>query len=263
MPEGDTVWHTARRLDALVGQELTATDFRIPSLATVDLAGRRVLESTSRGKHLLLRLEDGMTLHTHLKMEGRWDVQPVGTKWHRPEHQARVVLRTAKTEAIGFSVLVDLIATPAENSLVGHLGPDLLGADWDAEEAELRLKSLPHVPIGQALLDQRNLAGIGNVYRAELCFLAGVDPHTPVSEMTNLPRIVTLARQLLDHHRDTHSRSTTGDKRPGRRLWVYGRKGPCLRCGTAILTGELGPEGQGRTLWWCPSCQPAEAAPHS
>lgn len=263
MPEGDSVWHTARRLDVLVGQELTATDFRIPSLATTDLAGRTVLESASRGKHLLLRLEDQMTLHTHLKMEGRWDVQSLGTKWHRPEHEARVVLRTAKTEAIGFSVLVDLIATPAEHSLVGHLGPDLLGTDWDADEAERRLRGLPHVPIGQALLDQRNLAGIGNVYRAELCFLAGVDPHTPVSEVTNLPRMVTLAHQLLDHHRDKHSRITTGDKRPGRRLWVYGRKGPCLRCGTRILTGELGPEGQERTLWWCPSCQPAEPAPRS
>lgn len=260
MPEGDTVWQTARRLDVLVGQTLTGSDFRIPSLATADLAGRTVLESASRGKHLLLRLTDGMTLHTHLKMEGRWDVQALGTRWHRPEHEARVVLRTQQTEAIGFSVLVDLVATPAEHSLVGHLGPDLLGADWDPAEAERRLRSLPHLPIGQALLDQRNLAGIGNVYRAELCFLAGVDPHTPVSEVTNLARIVTLAHQLLDHHRDKHSRVTTGDKRPGRRTWVYGRKGPCLRCGTRISTGELGPEGQERALWWCPSCQPPPAS---
>ncbi len=258
MPEGDTVWRTARRLDVLVGQVLTASDFRIPSLATADLSGRAVLESVSRGKHLLLRLEDGMTLHSHLKMEGRWDVQPVESTWRRPEHEARVVLRTAKTAAIGFSVLIDLVATPAEHSLVGHLGPDLLGPDWEPEEAVRRLQRLPHIPIGQAVLDQRNLAGIGNVYRAEALFLAGLDPHRPVSSVTNLPKLVHLAQRLLEAHRDKSSRVTTGDTRPGRRMWVYGRRGPCLRCGTTIRTGELGPEGQERTLWWCPSCQPAE-----
>lgn len=260
MPEGDTVWQTARRLDVLTGQVLTASDFRIPSLATADLAGRTVLETVSRGKHLLTRLEDGMTLHSHLRMEGRWDLHAPGTAWRRPAHQARVVLRTERTEAVGFSVLVDLVATAAEESLVGHLGPDLLGPDWDREEAVRRLRRLPHVPIGEALLDQRNLAGIGNVYRAEICFLAGVDPHRPVSSVTNLTQLVTLAERLLEVHRDKHSRVTTGDTRPGRRVWVYRRRGPCLRCGTPIRTGELGPEGAERTVWWCPSCQTSEAA---
>jgi endonuclease-8 len=256
VPEGDTVYRTARRLDALSGQVLTTSDFRIPSLATTDLVGRAVLETVSRGKHLLTRLEGDVTVHSHLKMEGRWDVQPAGTPWRRPAHEARAVLGTEKTDAIGFSVLLDVVATASEDTLVGHLGPDLLGPDWDAEVAVQRIKRMPHISIGEALLDQRNLAGIGNVYRAETCFLAGVDPHAPVSSVANVPRMVALAYRMLQVHRDRSSRVTTGDRRPGRRLWVYGRQGPCLRCGTRIEIDEIGPEGQERTVWWCPSCQP-------
>lgn len=256
MPEGDTVYRAARRLEALNGQVLTVSDFRVPSLATTDLVGRTVLETISRGKHLLTRVSDGVTVHSHLKMEGRWDVQDVTKPWHRPEHEARVVLKTEQTAAIGFSVLIDVVATESEHTLVGHLGPDLLGPDWDPVVAVERLSRLPHVPIGEALLDQRNLAGIGNVYRAEICFLSGVAPRTPVSAVPNLPRVVALAQRLLDIHRDKSSRVTTGDRRPGRRLWVYKRQGPCLRCGTTILVDELGPQGQERTVWWCPYCQP-------
>ena len=256
MPEGDTVYQTARRLDALTGHVLTASDFRIPSLATTDLAGRAVLETVSRGKHLLIRLEGEMTLHSHLKMEGAWDVQGTGGRRRRPEHEIRAILTTEKNEAIGYAVLLDLVPTPGESGLVGHLGPDLLGPDWDLDEAVRRVRRLPHVPVGEALLDQRNLAGIGNIYRAEACFVAGVDPHTPVSEVENLPRLVAIAQRMLEIHKDRHSRVTTGDRRPGRRLWVYRRRGPCLRCSTSIRSGDLGPEGQERTVWWCPSCQP-------
>lgn len=261
MPEGDTVWQTARQLDALAGQVLTASDFRIPSLATTDLAGRAVLETLSRGKHLLIRLDGELTVHSHLKMEGRWDVQAPGARWRRPEHEARVVLRTEAHEAIGYAVLVDVVPTPAEESLVGHLGPDLLGPDWDAAEAERRLRRQGHLGIGEALLDQRNLAGIGNVYRAELCFICGVHPRTPVAAVPDLARMVARARQLLEAHRDRVSRVTTGDRRPGRRLWVYRRQGPCLRCGTPIEHAELGPAGQERSVWWCPTCQPEPSPP--
>lgn len=256
MPEGDSVWQTARRLAPLTGEVLTASDFRVPSLATADLSGRRVLETVSRGKHLLTRVEGDVTVHSHLKMEGRWDVHSVGSRWRRPAHEARVVLRTQAREAVGFSVLVDLVPTPEEDRLVGHLGPDLLGPDWDAAEAVRRIAESPDVAIGQALLDQRNLAGIGNVYRAELCFVAGLDPHLPVSAVPDLPRLVGRAHAMLLANRDRPDRITTGDRRPGRRLWVYRRRGPCLRCGTGIEVDELGPEGQERTVWWCPSCQP-------
>jgi endonuclease-8 len=260
MPEGDTVWQTARRLAALSDQQLSATDFRVPSLATVDLTGRRVLETVARGKHLLTRLEGGTTLHTHLKMEGRWDVHRAGSRWRRPAHEARVVLRTPTHEAVGFSVVLDLVPAAEEHLLVGHLGPDLLGPDWDPTEAVRRLAAAPGVPIGQALLDQRNLAGLGNVYRAELCFLFGVDPRSPVSSVPDLARLVDRAHALLVANRDRPDRITTGDRRPGRRLWVYRRRGPCLRCGTPIEVGELGPEGQERTIWWCPRCQPTDPA---
>jgi endonuclease VIII len=256
MPEGDNVWQTARRLSALTGEVLTRSDFRVPSLATTDLAGRQVIETVSRGKHLLTRLENDVTIHSHLKMEGRWDVQPAGSRWRRPAHEARAVLVTDSHEAIGFSVLLDVVPTTEEHTLVGHLGPDLLGPDWDAEEAVRRIAAGPDVPIGQALLDQRNLAGLGNVYRAEICFLAGLDPRTPVRDVPDLPRLVTRAHHLITANRDRPDRITTGDRRPGRRLWVYRRRGPCLRCGTAIEVGELGPEGQERALWWCPRCQP-------
>jgi len=256
MPEGDSVWQTARRLSALTGETLTTSDFRIPSLATTDLGGRRVLETVARGKHLLTRFDGDTTLHTHLRMEGRWDVHPAGSQWRRPAHEARVILRTGAHEAIGFSVLINLVPTAQEYLLVGHLGPDLLGPDWDADEAVRRLEQSPDVPLGLALLDQRNLAGIGNVYRAELCFISGVDPHTPVAAVPDLPRMVARAHALLAANRERADRITTGDRRPGRRLWVYRRRGPCLRCGTPIDVGELGPEGQERTVWWCPVCQP-------
>jgi endonuclease VIII len=256
MPEGDNVWQTARRLSALTGEVLTSSDFRVPSLATTDLAGRQVIKTVSRGKHLLTRLENDVTIHSHLKMEGRWDVQPAGSRWRRPAHEARAVLVTDSHEAIGFSVLLDVVPTTEEHTLVGHLGPDLLGPDWDAEEAVRRIAAGPDVPIGQALLDQRNLAGLGNVYRAEICFLGGLDPRTPVRDVPDLPRLVTRAHQLITANRDRPDRITTGDRRPGRRLWIYRRRGPCLRCGTAIEVGELGPEGQERALWWCPRCQP-------
>ena len=256
MPEGDNVWQTARRLAVLSGRELVSTDFRIPSIATVDLSGRRVLETVSRGKHLLTRIDGDATLHSHLKMEGRWDVQPAGSRWRRPAHEARVVLRTDSHEAIGFSVVLDLVPTSAEDRVVGHLGPDLLGPDWDEAEAVRRIEQSPDVPIGIALLDQRNLAGIGNIYRAELCFISGVDPHAPVSTVPDLRRMVARAHALLEANRDRPVRITTGDRRPGRSLWVYRRRGPCLRCGTPIAFDELGPEGMERTVWWCPNCQP-------
>ncbi len=257
MPEGDTVHHAAKRLDlALTGQVLTRSDFRIPSLATSDLSGATVTGTISRGKHLLTRFDSGITLHTHLKMEGIWHAHPLGTRWKRPAHTARVILRTTTTEAVGFQVILDLVRTSKEDDLVGHLGPDLLGPDWDAEVALARLRSDPSLPIGDALLDQRNLAGIGNEYKAELCFLAHVDPLTPVGAVPDLSALVDKAKHLLEANKDRYTRNTTGDSRRGYRLWVYGRRGPCVRCGTAIRKADQGPPGRQRPTYWCPTCQP-------
>jgi endonuclease-8 len=258
VPEGDTVYQTAARLDrALSGQVLTASDLRVPKLATVDLAGVRVTATVPRGKNLLTRLDNDLTLHTHLVMEGRWDVHPAGTRWRRPAFQARVVLRTATTEAVGFDVRVRLVPTTEEDTLVGHLGPDLLGADWDADEAVRRLATAPDRALGDALLDQANLAGVGNVYKSELCFLAGVRPTAPVAAVADLPRLVDRAHRLLVANKDRVDRVTTGEQRRGRRLWVYGRRGPCLRCGTPVQRADVGEPGRERPTYWCPRCQPA------
>ncbi|RNM16400.1 DNA-formamidopyrimidine glycosylase family protein [Nocardioides pocheonensis] len=257
MPEGDNVWQTARRLGALSGEELTRTDFRVPSVATVDLSGRRVLETVSRGKHLLTRVEGGTTIHTHLKMEGRWDVQPAGARWRRPGHEARVVLRTPTHEAIGYSVLLDVVPTAEEDRLVGHLGPDLLGPDWDEDEAVRRIEQSPDLSIGEALLDQRNLAGLGNVYKSEALFLCGLDPHLRVGDVPDVRKVVVLGHRLINANRDRPARVTTGNPRRGQQYWVYGRAGqPCRRCGTRIESGEQGDAGVERITYWCPSCQP-------
>ncbi len=257
MPEGDSVYQAAKRLDTgLTGQRLTSSDFRIPSLATSDLSGATVTGTISRGKHLLTRFDSGATLRSHLKLEGAWHVHPVGSRWRRPGHTARVILRTTTTEAVGFQVMLDLVRTTSEEDLVGHLGPDLLGPDWDAEVALERLEARPATPIGEALLEQRNLAGIGNVFKAELCFLGRVDPLTPVAAVPDLAGMVAKAKQLLEVNKDHPTRITTGDRRRGFQLWVYGRRGPCLRCGTWIVKAEQGPPGQQRLTYWCPTCQP-------
>ena len=255
MPEGDTVWRAARHLDqTLSGQVLTGTDFRVPAYATLDLSGRPVVGTTSRGKHLLTRIGDEHTLHTHLKMEGSWHLYRPDTRWRRPAHQARVVLRTDAWVAVGFSLgITEVVARDEEESVVGHVGPDLLGPGWDEDEALRRLLGDPGRGIGPALLDQRNLAGVGNMYMAELCFLAGVHPATPVAAVPDLRRLVRRAKQVLEVNKERIEQATTGDLRRGRTHWVYPRAGqPCRRCGTRIQTADLA----GREAFWCPRCQP-------
>jgi endonuclease-8 len=264
VPEGDTVFRAARLLDrSLSGRVLTRTDFRVPQLATSDLAGGTVLETVSRGKHLLTRIDGPeagrqWTLHTHLRMEGSWRVHRPGQRWQRPAHQARVVLETEPAVAVGFSLgVVELLPRADEAAAVGHLGPDLLGPGWDEAEAVRRLREEPDRPIGEALLDQTRLAGIGNLYQAELCFVSGVHPSTPVAHVPDLLRLVRRARQMLDLNKDRAIQSTTGDLRERERLWVYRRdRSPCRRCGTPIEVAMAGPAGRERAAYWCPGCQP-------
>lgn len=257
MPEGDTVYQAARRLNAaLAGRPLTGCDIRVPGFATVDLTGQTVEEVVSRGKHLLIRTADH-TIHSHLKMEGTWDVYRHGSRWRKPSHQARIVLATAQNVAVGFQLgILEVVGRDQEDSVVGHLGPDLLGSDWDADEAVRRLAQCTGVPIAVALLDQRNLAGIGNEYANEICFLRGILPTRPVEEVA-LPATVDLARRLLVANRDRPIRTTTGDTRRGRTTWVYRRAGePCLRCGTSIKSAKLGASGITlRDTYYCPHCQ--------
>jgi endonuclease-8 len=258
VPEGDTVYMTARQQhDALAGRVLTASDFRVPAFATVDLAGETVHEVVSRGKHLLHRIGD-WTVHSHLKMEGAWRIFRRGERWTRPAYQARAVLTADETQSVGFELgVLEVLPTSEEERVVGHLGPDLLGPDWDAAEAARRLAADASVPVFTALLDQRNLAGVGNVYANELCFVRGVLPTRTMGEIDDVPALVSLARRMLVANRGRWTRTTTGDLRAGRRSWVYGRSGePCLRCGTLLEGGELGRvPGEERVVSWCPNCQ--------
>ena len=262
VPEGDTIWQAAARLnDALAGSELSRCDLRVPKLATVDLTGKVVESVQPRGKHLLARFSNGWTLHSHLRMEGSWRIYEPGEAWRGgPAHQIRAILGTARRTAVGYRLpVLELLRTDDEPRVVGHLGPDLLDPGWDttaAAEAVRRLQADPDRTIGEALLDQRNLAGIGNVYKSELCFLTGITPWTPVADVPDVQRLVDRAHRLLLANRDRPMRNTTGETRPGRALWVYGRKrGLCLRCGTPVRSADQGAPGDERVTYWCPHCQ--------
>ncbi len=239
------------------GSELVETDFRVPDLATLDLSGQRVESTVSRGKHLLTRIGEH-TLHTHLKMEGAWHLYKPATPWRRPAYEARVVLSTDDWSAVGFALgIVEVLPRTDEESVVGHLGPDLLGPDWDEDEAVRRLLADPARPVAEAILDQRNLAGLGNLYKSELCFLAGVHPMLPIGDVPDLRRLVRRARSALEANKGRVEQTLTGDTRRGRQTWVYRReRQPCRRCGTTILMEEQGPPMQERATYWCPTCQP-------
>lgn len=263
MPEGDTVWQTAKRLhDALTGKVLARSDFRVPKYATVDLAGRTVLSTLARGKHLFTRVEGGLTLHSHLRMEGTWKVYGSGERWKGgPAHQIRAVLATADRTAVGYRLpVLELVRTAEEERAVAHLGPDLLGPDWDPELALANVLADPARQLGEALLDQRNLAGIGNVYKSELCFLLGVTPWLPVGSLPpdRAAKLPALAKKLLEANRDRMVRRTTGLR--DHDLFVYGRAPrPCLRCGTSVRVADQGDGSQERPTYWCPACQAGPA----
>src|SRR3954453_17226086 len=243
--------------DALAGRVLTGSDFRVPRLATVDLAGRTVTEFVSRGKHMLMRLDTGQTLHTHFKMDGSWHLYRPGRKGSGgPTHQIRVVLTNAEWNAVGYRLpVVQLLASADEVQAIGHLGPDLLGPDWNPVEALRRLLSDPAREIGQALLDQRNLAGIGNLYKSETLFLSGVTPWTKVGAVGDLGAIVTRAQRLLEANKNRWEQSTTGNLHRGDHPGVFDRPGPpCRGCGGPIRTPPRGDPPLDRLSYWCPRC---------
>jgi len=250
MPEGDTVWHTAETLrQALVGRTLTRCDVRVPRFATADLTGQVVDEVYSRGKHLFIRVGPA-SIHSHLKMDGSWRVT---SRAVRNDHRIRIILEAGDIRAVGIDLgVLEILDRAHDGDAVAHLGPDLLGADWDPQLAATNLTARPDRPIAEALLDQRVLAGIGNVYCNELCFVSGRLPSAPVSAVSDPHRLVSRARDMLWANRYRWNRCTTGDTRAGRQLWVYGRAGQsCRRCGTCIDYDDSGE----RVAYWCPACQ--------
>jgi endonuclease VIII len=265
VPEGDVVWRTAQRLHAaLAGRELLSSDLRWPPLAAVDLSGRTVTEVVSAGKHLLLRVaaagaEPAVTLHSHLRMEGSWHLHATGAPWRtaRAASAVRAVLVTAPWTAVGHRLgMLDLVPTAQEGRLVGHLGPDVLGPGWDAPAAVANLAAEPARAVGEALLDQRVLAGVGTFFMAEALFVRGLTPWTPVGDVPDLPGLVDLLHRMLSASRHEVAQATTGDTRRGQRQWVHGRSGqPCRRCGTTVRVAMVGTAPQERTAFYCPSCQ--------
>ena len=250
MPEGDTVFRTAEKLrEALVGHTLTRCDIRVPRYATVDLSGHVVDEVRSRGKHLFIRVGPA-SIHSHLKMDGSWRITSRG---NRVDYRVRIILETTDIRAIGIDLgVLEIVERDHDDEVVDHLGPDLLGEDWDARVAAANLAADPDRCLCEALLDQRVMAGIGNVFCNELCFVSGHLPTAPVSAVIDPHRLAVRARDMLWVNRFRQNRCTTGDTRPGRQLWVYGRRGQrCRRCGTPISYDDSGD----RVAYWCPACQ--------
>jgi endonuclease VIII len=259
MPEGDTVWLAARRLDdCLAGEVLTAADLRVPSLATVDLRGRTVSSVRAYGKHLLFGLGDGLALHTHFRMDGSWHLYRHGRSWRGgPDWQVRAVLETAEWQAVGYRLpVVELLDRRGVDALMGRLGPDILEDDVDLAEIADRLRAHPDRAIGDALLDQEIVAGFGLIYVSETLFLRGIPPQARIGSIPDLVGLISTGRDLMRANRSRGAQASTGNLRE--QHYVYGRAGrACLRCGTRIRFGRQRSGRYERDAYWCPHCQPA------
>jgi endonuclease-8 len=276
VPEGDTIYRAARALgQALEGKVVTLFETVLASLATVDddtpLAGRMVEKVESRGKWLLIHFSGDLILVTHMLMSGSWHIYRSGERWQRPRREMRVVIAAAELEAVAFNVPIAKFYTArtlARNSAIPKLGPDLLGAEFAADDARARLLAHGDEEIANVLLNQRVMAGLGNVYKSEVLFACGMHPFRRVSTLTpaEVDCILEGARRFLQANvKDgsdggmvtyTGLRRTTRAADPGARLWVYRRQGKeCRRCGATILMQRQGPGA--RSTYWCPVCQPS------
>lgn len=249
MPEGDTIFRTAEKLRrALQGKRVASA--RPDALKR--LAGTIVSDVLPVGKHLMIRFDNGLALHTHMRMRGVWQVFPRGQKASRPDWQLKAMLETDDMVAACFAApLVELIRDEASH--VGHLGPDILSDDWDVRSVVKRARSLGSAAVGEVLLDQRVTAGIGNVYRCEALWLCKVNPWKPVDQLVDeeLTSLFEAARHAMRANLDgDRSRRFPGYGRGA----VHGRGGrPCPRCGTLIKVRALGEHA--RLAYWCPACQ--------
>jgi endonuclease-8 len=272
MPEGDTIFRTARALHrALAGKVVTRFESVYPAITRIaddhPIVGRTIESVAARGKHLLMTFSDGLILHTHMRMNGSWHLYPAGARWQRPVRDMRVMVATADAVAVGFNVPIAELLTPrqlARHPALAALGPDLLDPTFDRGDAMRRMRARERDAIGDVLLDQRAIAGIGNVLKSEILFIAGVDPFTPVAALDDatLERIVDGARdQLAANVMDPKQtlvpsigRRTTRSMNPNATLWVYSRGGkPCRRCGAIIQSRKTGLDA--RLTYWCPDCQ--------
>lgn len=264
MPEGDTIFQTAAALrPLLLGQPIVAARARIPGPAIERVVGTHVTSVEPVGKHMLIRFDNGLALHTHLRMGGTWHRYAPGERWRMPAWRARVVLEVPEHVVVCFNApvaeLMEDRAVDVHPALVS-LGPDLIRADFDADEAFQRLRAQPDLEIAEALLDQRVLAGIGNVFKCEVLFIESTNPWTNVGAISDdkLHGLIATAHRLLQQNATPgrpHRITTRGHPNARGRVWVYGRANrPCRRCGAPIRVRRQG--ALSRPTYWCPRCQP-------
>jgi endonuclease-8 len=271
VPEGDTIFRAARTLHrALAGRTVTRFESVYPALTRVDaaapLAGRSIESVTSRGKHMLMTFSGALTLHTHMRMNGSWHIYRAGERWHAARRDMRIVIGAEPFVAVGFNIPVAEFLTPqqiARHPIIQSLGPDLTDPSFDRSDVLRRIRVWPDGAIADVLLDQRVLAGIGNVLKSEVLFVAAVHPFTRAGALdeADLIRILDAAVRLMTMNiaesgslSPGMGRRTTGSLDPSARLYVYGRSGkPCRRCGTAISVRKSGLDA--RLTYWCPACQ--------
>jgi endonuclease-8 len=279
VPEGDTIFRAARTLHrALAGRTVTRFESVLPSLLRVDvdtpLRGRTIERVEARGKHLLVWFSGSLVLRTHMRMHGSWHIYRPHERWQRPRHSMRIVLETADMHAVAFDVPVAAFATPdalEQTWQLRELGPDPLTDGFIPEDAAQRIRARGDVEIGDVLLDQTAIAGIGNVYKSEVLFAGRVNPFVKVRELQPdaVDRLVATAMKFMRANAadgapaaiETYRglRRTTGRHDRGARLWVYGRAGkPCRICGGPISRRRQGPHA--RSTYWCPRCQPAKGS---
>jgi endonuclease-8 len=250
VPEGDTIYRTAVSLRRwLGGREITSARSRVLGPMASRLVGANLDAVEAKGKHLLMRFSSGDVLHTHMRMNGTWHVYPAGERWRRPADEARLVLEAGDRVAVCFNApVIELLAAREERVHPGlrDLGPDVLVDPVDLDEVRRRAATRPPaITVGELLLDQRVVSGIGNIWRCETLFACRVNPWTPVAEVGDLDHLIRTASRLMQ--------GTIGKAPPSRRA-VYRRTGrPCPRCRTPITSTPLGDPP--RTVYWCPTCQ--------
>jgi endonuclease-8 len=276
MPEGDTLARIAIALRPyLAGRVVTAARARLPGPQVSRIVGQKIDAVDAAGKNLLIKFDGGLELRTHLGLHGSWHRYRPGETWRRPPSRAALVIEVPGAVAVCFDApVVELFERRAEvvHPTISMLGPDLLAPNYDQAEAIRRLfdRSRADMPIGEAILDQRAVAGVGNVFKSEVLYVEKVDPFAPVGSLdeATLDRILTTARELLQMNSRSDApagRVTTVDPKTGKklapsRLWVYDRAGrPCHRCGTLIEERSQGSELP-RTTYFCPSCQASVTA---
>jgi endonuclease-8 len=259
VPEGDTIFRAARTLNsALAGRRVTRFETAIARLASVDdekkVAGRTIERVVASGKNLIIDFSGDLHLRTHMRMNGSWHIYRPGERWRKRRDDMRLIIVTDAYVAVGFNIPVaefhDSKSLARQDDL-RRIGPDLLREDFDVDEAIARMRARPDAEIANVLLNQRIVAGIGNIYKSESLFLAGINPFTPVGEISDadLRRLLNIARKVLR----SRVRADARDYDP----WVYTRGGkPCRRCGTKIARKKQGPDA--RSTYWCPRCQTEE-----